>query len=415
MARTPKKEKGTPKKKKGENQSEIRIRMHTVGFGDCFLLFLPTSAGIKKVLIDCGSLKKKSLSISEVADAVRTASTDADGVARIDIVVMSHRHADHISGFVPGRWDGVEVKEVWMPWLESRADNTARTLRKASDRRIRQLIATFQAAGVSEDLLQVLLNARSNEDSLDVLHEGFAGKARRRFLPEKETAVEAVECDHLPGIKTFVLGPPRDEKALKSDDPPTGESFLREYVNDSAAGGSTKRFQPLSVDWVSNDPPALPDRDAIRQSVENLAAYEAAAAAVDAELNNTSLIIIFKVGSEYLLFPGDAQWGPWEKVLQDEDAVALLEKVTFIKVGHHASHNASPVSVIRKHLGKKNVHGGAVKAMISVTPYAQWKGVPYKPLLEELNATRFTTANSDLLQDQPGFTRKDDIWIEAKL
>ena len=95
--------------------------------------------------------------------------------------------------------------------------------------------------------------------------------------------------------------------------------------------------------------------------------------------------------------------------------MALLEKVTFIKVGHHASHNASPVSVVRKHLGMNNIHGGAVKAMISVTPYAQWKGVPYKPLLDELNATRFTTANSDLLEDQRGFTREGDIWIEAEL
>ena len=31
--------------------------MYNVGFGDCFLLFVPTSNGVRKIVIDCGSIK----------------------------------------------------------------------------------------------------------------------------------------------------------------------------------------------------------------------------------------------------------------------------------------------------------------------------------------------------------------------
>ena len=34
-----------------------------------------------------------------------------------------------------------------------------------------------------------------------------------------------------------------------------------------------------------------------------------AAAALDNALNNTSLMLMFEVGDQYLLFPGDSQWG----------------------------------------------------------------------------------------------------------
>jgi beta-lactamase superfamily II metal-dependent hydrolase len=402
------------KKVRAKAAGKIRIRMHTVGFGDCFLLFLPTAEGTKKVLIDCGSLKNKSRSIGEIAGAVRSACEDKDGISRIDVVVMTHRHLDHISGFTPGTWDKVEVREVWMPWLESTKDEPARKARKARERQIRELIQTFQAANVSADLTEVLLNARSNEDSLNVLHEGFAGRARRRFLPESESVVESFETAVLPGIKVYVLGPPRDKEALKPQETPKGESFFKAHLGEVVPGEAAPKFQPLNRDWVSTYRPAIPDLADIRKSIEKLAVFEAAAAYVDAELNNTSLILIFQLGQEFLLFPGDAQWRPWEKILQDEDALALLEKVTFVKIGHHASHNASPVSIFKRYLGKKNCHDGKLRAMISVTPYAQWKGVPHKPLLAELATARFTTANSNLLEDQPGFTRERDLWLEAE-
>ena len=55
-----------------------------------------------------------------------------------------------------------------------------------------------------------------------------------------------------------------------------------------------------------------------------VAAYELAAAKLDADINNTSLILLFRIGDEYLLFPGDAQWGPWELALGDAEACSAM-------------------------------------------------------------------------------------------
>jgi beta-lactamase superfamily II metal-dependent hydrolase len=34
------------------------------------------------------------------------------------VVVATHRHEDHVSGFRAPAWDDVWVGEVWMPWTE---------------------------------------------------------------------------------------------------------------------------------------------------------------------------------------------------------------------------------------------------------------------------------------------------------
>ena len=78
----------------------LRIRMYNVGFGDCFLLFVPTVQGARTMLLDCGKhmSSKTGHTISEAAeDIVKTVSTA--GTPRIDVVVASHRHYDHISGY----------------------------------------------------------------------------------------------------------------------------------------------------------------------------------------------------------------------------------------------------------------------------------------------------------------------------
>jgi beta-lactamase superfamily II metal-dependent hydrolase len=108
----------------------IRIRMYNVGFGDCFLLFIPETRGYKKIAIDCGSLKNNGHTIEEIGNQLINDVRDKDGVARIDVLVMSHRHADHISGYTNPKWSEVEVGEVWMPWLESRDDPEAKAIQK---------------------------------------------------------------------------------------------------------------------------------------------------------------------------------------------------------------------------------------------------------------------------------------------
>jgi beta-lactamase superfamily II metal-dependent hydrolase len=395
-----------------DDKSKIRIRMYNVGFGDCFLLLLPVQNGVRKIVIDCGSLKNKHKSIREISDQLIEDCREADGKARIDILIVSHRHADHISGFTNPEWSKVEVREIWMPWIESRDDPSARGIRETQHRAAVALAQAVIRFGLNPELADVALNAQSNDDALDVLHGGFALKVKPRFIPKGTGVVEKIETPLLPGIDVFALGPPHNESALKDAKPPKEQSLLTGFLNADVDDPTLEKFRPLSPDWIEENPSVLFDQREIHEAVSQHGRYDLLAAKIDAELNNTSLIIIFSVGEDYLLFPGDAQWGPWELVLADQQAVDLLNKVTFLKVGHHASHNASPTSLIREHLGRKNKREKRVHAMISMTPYSKWKDIPHKPLLEELKKKKFPFVVSDELVDRPGFTRKDDLWFE---
>jgi len=135
----------------------VRVRMYDVGFGDCFLLFIPTRVGQRKVLIDCGSIAARKKSSKEIVSQIITDVTDEDGKARIDIVVATHRHRDHISGFADRRWTDVEVKEVWMPWTEALDDPQALRIRQAQTRLAAALYATFLRMRADQDLTESCL------------------------------------------------------------------------------------------------------------------------------------------------------------------------------------------------------------------------------------------------------------------
>ncbi|MES0175369.1 hypothetical protein [Mesorhizobium sp. M0006] len=395
-------------------KSPIRIRMYNVGFGDCFLIFLPTARGEKKVAIDCGSLKNKEHTIGEISDLLIEDVREADGVARIDVLIMSHRHADHISGYTNPKWSQVEVGEVWMPWLESRDDPEAKAIQKRHRAAALALEAAVNKFALDSQLADVAFNAKSNDDSLDVLHRGFAKRVKPGFFPKGKSVVEKIPSTALPDIEVFVLGPPRDRGALNRPDPPPSQILLTGHREDGE-GSEPEKFRPFPDDWEDEYVVGDFDTSEVDRAAAKSTMYELAAAELDAELNNTSLVLLFRVGDDYLLFPGDAQWGPWELILNDEDAVALLRKVTFVKIGHHGSHNGTPKTLLEDILGTNNKKQGIVQAMISMTPYSKWKDIPHQPILDMLTKRRFPFVISDKLQDQAGFTRREDFWFELEI
>jgi hypothetical protein len=101
--------------------------------------------------------------------------------------------------------------------------------------------------------------------------------------------------------------------------------------NDQALGG------PLDYDEISR-------LDGLARTVDGLLA----AHAVDDMINSTSLVLVLQIGGARLLLPGDAEWGTWKLILANDKAKALLEGATFIKVGHHGSHNATPKTLVEE-------------------------------------------------------------------
>lgn len=120
---------------------------------------------------------------------------------------------------------------------------------------------------------------------------------------------------------------------------------------------------------------------------------------LDRVLNNTSLILLFVVGDQKLLFPGDAQWENWAYALADERNVKataeLLDGVNVYKVGHHGSLNATP-----KRLWKmiRPPSKGGLRSVVSTRAHKhgdprEGTEVPRTKLVEELktHSTYFST------------------------
>ena len=85
--------------------TQARIRSYNVGFGDCFLLtFFYGDDETRNILIDFGSTKSSDFGpdggMLEIAEKIGEHSG-----GKLEMVVATHRHADHISGFggKPGR------------------------------------------------------------------------------------------------------------------------------------------------------------------------------------------------------------------------------------------------------------------------------------------------------------------------
>lgn len=403
--------------------SAVRIRMYNVGFGDCFLLFVPTEAGERKILIDCGSIKTAKHGIGEIVGALLDDLKGSDGRPHVDLLIATHRHRDHISGFADPRWREVSVGEVWMPWTESPSDARATRLRQMQMRfavALENAIKTREMAGRAA-LLDLVANAQSNEAALDMLRQGFRGRPPRHYLPGEQEPGAIRYVTALPGIEFHLLGPPHDEAALERMKPAANEAYLAALEFDAAGAVGDQATFDFGWNWVIMGDFArayLDKRHCL--SREDMAAvnaharerdWELLAASADNAINNTSLILMIRVGAAHLLFPGDAQWGPWQLLLDNAEASGMLAKTTFYKVGHHGSHNATPKRFVEM-WAKSGRKRTARQSMMSVTSYQRYKDIPRQPLVDALVRTVGQLVRSDEIDVAHDVKRSGELWVE---
>jgi beta-lactamase superfamily II metal-dependent hydrolase len=414
-----------PARKNIATTGAVRIRMYNVGFGDCFLVTIPGSDRERRILIDCGSVSAGPRPLSEVVKNIIRDTTDPDGIARIDVVIATHRHRDHISGFANAAWRNVEVGEVWMPWTEDPTDPEARRIRDTQSRlalilqtRFTRYLANPSISPIAtaqvQQLDSLMLNALSNEAAMEMLHSGFKGRKRSRFLPDRDATGFSFETDVLPSVTVHVLGPSRDPEVIRDMDPPSGKSYLR------IVDGLDALPQPFRPAWhIPEDQwtvmlpglalPTLTSDD--RSKIRNLNSQMElnVATSLDKAVNGTSLMLILKIGSKHLLFPGDAQWGTWQSALKDPDTRTLIKRATFYKVGHHGSHNATPKEYVEQ------VMGDEILSMCS-TKQGTYNEVPREPLLASLVEHHAHVARTDDLSRLPTeFMGHGNLYVDLEI
>ncbi|HSL68881.1 MAG TPA: hypothetical protein VK864_01500, partial [Longimicrobiales bacterium] len=250
---------------------------------------------------------------------------------------------------------------------------------------------------------------------MTTLHDGFRNRARRRFLPGRNGTDKRIESDVLPGVIVHVLGPSHDESVIRDMEPPAGKSYLR--LMSGADPGVPDVPQPFE-DWIFADAaykksyPHLALPTPYQKQLQDIGDdfAQAVAVSLDKAVNGTSLMLVFKIGRVHLLFPGDAQWDTWRSALDHAESRALLRKAEFYKVGHHGSHNATPIEFVEKVFHKDSW------TMTSVRPVAKWKSIPRKPLLEALGKKTRRLVRSDRADAaaRAGF-RVAPLYVEATI
>ena len=353
------------------------IRMYNVGFGDCFLLSFPYSAadgGDRHLLIDFGSHPNPKGApkgfMEEIAKAVKALCP----VGRL-AVVATHRHADHISGFetnAAGTASGDIIRAlkpdiVIQPWTEHPdAANSAHkpALRSEALQFHRSLSAmqNFAAAFVSRldrlpgflprDLGQRL--AFIGEDAVKnveaVKNLMTMGKRKAKYVHAgSKSGLETF----LPGVKIHVLGPPTldDAPDITSYAKTSPEYWLRRRRialrgNPARRAGSAERgLFPRARRMARGRFPSHAAWFIARMRQAYADELLGIVTELDDVMNNTSIILLFEVAGQKLLFPGDAQLENWSFALKKYRD--LLKGVTVYKVGHHGSLNATPKTLWR--------------------------------------------------------------------
>jgi len=374
--------KKSKRKRSGEAATDdaIRVRMYRVGFGDFFLLTVPTgSAGPQHILIDCGV---HAGNIGSMSDCVADLA-EATG-RKLALVIVTHYHADHLSGFAT-QADEFATFEVGAVWITNRLDpddgqamamkrqlaSVASNLQLQLQLRLQlgldereELVARQALAKVENALGSGFgVTGSGNEKALDVVTSGFRNRPPVFYY-------EAGDEPELPAelegeLTAEVLGPaPKDS----SSEFTASDNRLEQYLAAASAKGvpDATAFRPFDREWpatASDYPPeAFRPWDGAAEMERTLHAMQpdalaAAAELIDGTLNNQSLVILFTCRDRKLLFVGDAQWGNWAYWLYGKGvkgkapaitkhAREILGSIDFYKVGHHGSTNATPIPAV---------------------------------------------------------------------
>src|SRR5947208_14557645 len=158
VARTRRNGAKTAKRRQGEASPaasgyRAKIRMYRQGLGDCFLISLPRPDGRHrpyKVLIDCGVILGTADASTKMTEVVENIIAATQG--EIDLLIATHEHWDHVSGFVQAKdaFDKLKVHEVWLGRTENRNDPLTQKLKAQRDAALASLrlgLSRLQLAG----------------------------------------------------------------------------------------------------------------------------------------------------------------------------------------------------------------------------------------------------------------------------
>ena len=345
--------------------TSIKVRMYNTGsVGDCLLLlFQKGNVTSFRMLIDCGGWNASPADISACVTDIKTATN-----GELDLLVVTHQHEDHISGFNQARaiFDSIKVKEVWMSWIEDKSDEIGIILKDKYGKKLKELksvtlkaikelnlqasrkykvrgfdkkLASKEAA--MADTLRLIefeeglshgrnlgIGKRTNNDAMEYVR----GKGEKIAYRKPGDVVTLPGAE---GIRFHILGPPRDAdmKFFKID--MKEEEMYHLAVNAKEDESDPQPENPIVISGIllkdSVSPFDMNHRMNPAEERQFLKEYNSedqrwrqietdwleSAASLALRLtnltNNTSLAMALEFGEseKVILLPADAQSGNW--------------------------------------------------------------------------------------------------------
>ena len=156
--------------------TSVIFRMYNTGsVGDCHLLLFRKGEQVTfKMLIDCGGWNANKTSIQQCVKDIR----DTCG-GEIDLLVLTHQHEDHVSGFNQARdlFNEIKVKEVWMSWIEDKTDEIGQLLKEKYGKKLIELRKATEAA-----ITELRAHARRNAKV-----KGFGAAMKKKMESMQDT------------------------------------------------------------------------------------------------------------------------------------------------------------------------------------------------------------------------------------
>jgi beta-lactamase superfamily II metal-dependent hydrolase len=353
--------------------NQLLIRAYNVGCGDCIYVRIPGPNGGFNILIDCGKkgsdeLLKKAI---DHLEGELPAGAKA-GTKRLDLIVATHRHEDHIKGFDPQWFKNIEVKNIWLSGAMNPQHPQAKgvnTLHAFASQAMRALADSGQALSPDVELLASMYGV-SNDVADTLLMD---------TLP-KNNGIQARYVES--GMTHGLALPPDTDMHILAPEHDVDGFYLGKEMDSSLKGfqGISAALAPAAgrAAAVDREPANISSTDfRILQSrmLSNGLAFAAKESSIQ---NNLSVVLLIEWKKRRLLFVGDAEWdgefkegkhnGSWNVMWEKHRDTHLSKPLDFLKIGHHGSINATPPPASEQPKSKEPRADGVYTILDTILP-----------------------------------------------
>lgn len=404
---------------------KLLVRTYNVGLGDCIYVCIPDVDRGYHILVDCGSwsgIKLLENAMELLRNELPAAPPPDDDKKKLDLLIVTHRHYDHLAGFKENIFKDIKINHVWLSAAMNPNHNQAKAMNEfhaevhAGLTQLNLLID--QGFPMSDALKQEIENGLvPNDEEMNLIENGLGTEpayvhAGQTFssgeigLPaDTEITILAPENNvdfyYLGDLDAATAAEAADKATHSAKDPllpvltPAGMMSMNRLGSElggySPGDGSESMPGNISAQDFQNLKSRLLNNVLAFTFIDNSIA------------NNTSVVFLLNWKGKRLLFVGDAEWhstfkagrhnGSWN-IMWHKYRDILDKPVDFLKIGHHGSKNATPwrpgkpsheVSTILEAILPLPPENGELLGMaLSSTERRRYKSIPDPKLVREL-------------------------------